>query len=222
MTKNHLVANTKGFTIIEMLVSLALFTIVATVATGALLSLIGNNQRLVGEQNAMTTLSFALDSMTREIRTGSEYRCGTSAGIQSGSFDATAVLDCANGTGLSFREGGESITKGNDNNRIAYYIDGDYYGTGIGAIMRKVGSATCPADYSATQNSGCVPLTPDNIDVDQMRFYVTDSKPLNNRSGTINMVQPTATIIIVADPVDDESDKEYTVQTTVTQRALDI
>jgi hypothetical protein len=33
--------------------------------------------RVVDEQASLTTLSFALDSMTREIRTGSEYYCDT-------------------------------------------------------------------------------------------------------------------------------------------------
>src|SRR6056297_849303 len=66
---------TAGFTLIEMIVSLALFSVVVTISVGALLVLIASNRQLQDEQAVLTNLSFALDSMTREIRTGSAYVC---------------------------------------------------------------------------------------------------------------------------------------------------
>jgi prepilin-type N-terminal cleavage/methylation domain-containing protein len=48
----------RGFTIVEMMVALALFTIVMTIATGAFLSLIGGSSQLQGEQTIMTSLKF--------------------------------------------------------------------------------------------------------------------------------------------------------------------
>ena len=66
-----------GFTLVEMIVS-RYFSIVVTTAVGAMLVLISTNQQLQSEQNVMTNLSFALDTMTREIRTGYNYYCTTS------------------------------------------------------------------------------------------------------------------------------------------------
>jgi prepilin-type N-terminal cleavage/methylation domain-containing protein len=211
MTQNSFVANSKGFTIIEMLVSLALFTIVATVATGALLTLIGNNSRVVEEQSVMTTLSFALDSMAREIRTGYSYYCGTKAAV-TGSLSDTAEKDClSGGEGLSFLETGGSITNSTNNSdpkRLAYYLEGNQ-------IKRKVESVSSAADMTSTND----------VLIEDLFFYVSDPTPLtenNTIDENDNIGQPTVTIIIKAKAANSESDKEYTVQTTVTQRSLDI
>ncbi len=73
----------RGFTLIEMIVSLGIFSIVSTMTVGSLLVLISGNQQLQGEQNAMTNLAFAIDSMTREMRTGSSYVCVGQDGYES-------------------------------------------------------------------------------------------------------------------------------------------
>ena len=64
---------TGGFTLIEMIVSLTLFSAVITIAVGAFLVLLAANKQLQEEQAVLTNLSFALDSMTREIITGTGY-----------------------------------------------------------------------------------------------------------------------------------------------------
>jgi len=196
-----------GFTIIEMLVSLALFTIVATVATGALLSLIGGNTRLVEEQTVMTSLSFALDSMTRELRTGSEYYCGTVTQVANSPVNSslTAIQDCPLGDlGISFREGGQSLT-GGGSKRIAFYHDAD-----AGTIMRRVGAST-PA-----------PLVAGEVDITGLRFFVEGTTPLMLGGLAVNSSQPTVTIVITARAKGGELDKNFSIQSTVTQRALDI
>jgi len=77
-----------GFTLIEMIVSLGLFSIVITISVGALLVLIATNEQLQAEQSVMTNLSFALDSMTREIRTGTNYYCASRPNYSSGGVEA--------------------------------------------------------------------------------------------------------------------------------------
>jgi prepilin-type N-terminal cleavage/methylation domain-containing protein len=192
----------RGFTLIEMLVSLSLFTMVAVIAVGTLLSLLGNNTQVVGDEEVMTSLSFALDSMTREIRTGSEYYCIAGATIASTSYDATQVRDCTGApSGFSFREAGESITGGADNSRIAYYLDSN-------KIIRKVGDSTYESMLSK------------DIKVTGLRFFVTGTTPLGQTS--TNIAQPTVTIVIDAQAASGTNQRPFTVETTVTQRPLDI
>ena len=62
-----------GFTLIEIMVSLAIFAIVVVVATGALLSTIDATKKAQATQTVLTNLNLALEGMTREIRTGSNY-----------------------------------------------------------------------------------------------------------------------------------------------------
>ena len=130
-----------GFTLIEMIVSLGVFSGVITIAIGALLMLVAANDQLQGEQSVMTNLSFALDSMTREIRTGTDYYCDSAAqdngnnNIFSSGVDLDDAIedsnrdpDCQGLTptghtlqGLAFKEAGDSITE----------TDGDFFGGDI-------------------------------------------------------------------------------------------
>lgn len=209
-----------GFTLIEMIVSLAVFSIVITVSVGALLVLVATNEQLQGEQSVMTNLSFALDSMTREIRTGTSYYCGSAVGFggtgnifsDSTNLDialADKVGNCSNGNslghrlqGIAFVEGGNSITDGAD--RILYYFDRD-----TGQIYRRVGGGAAQSIVSS------------GIFISDMEVFVTGSKPLSS-GGASSEEQAVATIFIEAREINDPTEKTYQIQTTVTQRTLDI
>lgn len=206
-----------GFTLIEMIVSLAVFTTVIGISVGSLLILIGSNRQLQTEQTVMTNLSFALDSMTREIRTGVHYYCESSPNTNgannifnpANNLDTIlgeTVNDCTNGRagnqslhGIAFSEGGDSITGGED--RILYYHDAD-----DGKIYRRVGDGPAQSIVSS------------GIYVTDADFYVTGSEPLSNNEETQSMV----TIFIEARDINDPTNKAYKIQTTVTQRTLDI
>ncbi len=210
--------NNAGFTLVEMLVSLALYTIVVTIAVGSLLVLIDGNRRVQGDQSVMTTLTFAMDSMTREIRTGRAYYCDTKNGNAGGSIfgsgdqdllDAFDVQDCEDGNatganfhGVSFIEGGDSITAGDL--RILYYFDqsGPEY-----RLMRRVGDQVAESIVS------------EGIVLKRVDFIVTGSEPLSTGGAD---GQPAVTIIIVASDTSSTLDKEFILQTTVTQRELDL
>ncbi len=193
-----------GFTLIEMLVALSLFTIVVTIAVGAFLSLIGASKSVQGEQSVITTLTFVLDSMTREIRTGTNYYCNTRSVLDDPTQVSTStVRDCAGGSdGLSFVEAGSSITTGGASARIAYYYDTS--SSTNKTIMRKVGNGTPQSIVS------------DGITVTNAQFFVTGSTRLGSGTDTN---QPTVTIVLEAR---DENGATTTLQTTVTQRELDI
>lgn len=189
----------KGFTLIEMLVALSLFTIVMTIVVGSLLVLIDGNRQLQGEQSVMTNLSFAMDSMTREIRTGKNYYCANSFGGSQLTPDANQ--DCmAGNNGISFIEAGGSITGATDG-RIAYYFD-----SGNKTLMRKVGDTA----QSIVSNG---------ISIDEAKFFVTGSDNFNQTS---DVNQPTVTIIIKASETGIVGEKPYILQTTITQRELDL
>jgi prepilin-type N-terminal cleavage/methylation domain-containing protein len=65
----------RGFTLIEMLVALMIFSIVVVVAMAALVKIIDANKKSQTIQNAVVNMSFTMESMTRELRTGSTYYC---------------------------------------------------------------------------------------------------------------------------------------------------
>lgn len=231
-----------GFSLVELIVSLALFSVVVTISVGALLVLIAANDQQQKEQSIMSNLSFALDSMTREMRTGTYYFCdqrpnktaggpsgpgvlisGSAGNLFRGGNNLDAILspeasrDCPSGRsdggngniqGVVFIEAGDSIT-GSTGSRILYFHE-----RGTGQIFRRVGSE----DAQSIVSSG--------VYIEEVEFFVTGSSP---ESATGDISQPTITVVVVARDTDDISSdsadpnsKKYRLQTTVTQRALDL
>lgn len=216
-----------GFTLVEMIVALAVFSVVVTIAVGALLVLIASNEQLQQEQSVMTNLSFALDSMAREIRTGTSYYCNSAMAVgtlptgekifkDGEMLDQEETLDCPNGNssghryqGISFVEGGQSITQLADT-RIVYFFNNDPSSSDRGKIFRRIEGG----DAQSIVSSG--------IYIEEAEFYVSGSTPLNPSSGLGEESQPSVTIFIKARALDDPTAKPYYIQTSITQRALDI
>jgi len=71
---NYNMSSNRGFTLIEMIVSLALFTVVAVISIGALLKIMDANRKSINLKNVTNNINFALESMTREMRVGSKYQ----------------------------------------------------------------------------------------------------------------------------------------------------
>ncbi len=63
----------RGYTLIELMVSMTIFAIVMLAATAAYLSFIAYNRQAQATAAVMNSLSFSIDSMAREIRSGTAY-----------------------------------------------------------------------------------------------------------------------------------------------------
>lgn len=188
--------NTRGFSLIEVLVSLSIFTIVITISVGSLMVLIDANERAQNTQSVMTNISYALDSMTREIRTGSDYYCGALDSLPSGS--ETTTRNCSGARNFSFNEGGQSLTENtaNDSRRIAYRLDGT-------TLVRRLGNGAWSA------------ITSPDIEVTELKFYTTGTTRGDAES-------PIVTLYLKGRAVDDGDQSEFNIQTTVVQQLLDI
>jgi len=64
-----------GFTLIEMIVAVSLFTVVIFVSIGALLTISDASRKANSIRSVMDNLNFAIESMSRSIRTGTDYAC---------------------------------------------------------------------------------------------------------------------------------------------------
>jgi prepilin-type N-terminal cleavage/methylation domain-containing protein len=78
MKKNHnssfIIHNSKGgFTLVEMLVATAVFTVVMTVTLAAILNITDIQKKISARRVVQENLNFAFDVMVREIRTGKNY-----------------------------------------------------------------------------------------------------------------------------------------------------
>ncbi len=72
---NNNFQNNKGFTLLEMIVSMGIFTIVAVIAVGSLVRISSLNRQAQSLQAATNNINYILESMSREMRVGSTYDC---------------------------------------------------------------------------------------------------------------------------------------------------
>ena len=73
MNRTH--PTNRGFTLIEIIVSLAVFIVVAVIAVGAFLKILDANKQSQALQTAMNNANFSLDSMARDLRVGEDFNC---------------------------------------------------------------------------------------------------------------------------------------------------
>lgn len=73
--KKKYLNNKKGFSLLEMLVAIGIFMTIVTIAISALISIIGANKRAQAIKNTIDTVNFVIESMSRDIRSGTGYNC---------------------------------------------------------------------------------------------------------------------------------------------------
>ena len=99
--KSARIQQKKGFTLVEIIVSLGLFAVVAVIAIGAYLRIIDANKQAQALKTAVNNANFALESISRELRVGSNYHCYNAASTLtfSGTLPASTAGDaCPLGT----------------------------------------------------------------------------------------------------------------------------
>ena len=92
--------NQRAFTLIEIIVSLGIFAIVATVALGALVKIVSANKKAQTVQAAVTNINYALDAISREMRVGRNYYCVFGPSFNTGTLsdgDYTSNTKCPTG-----------------------------------------------------------------------------------------------------------------------------
>jgi len=87
--KNKLKIN-KGFTLVEMLIAISLFVVIAFISIGAILSIFDANRRAQSSKTVVDNLNLAIENMTRTIRFGGNYYCGESS-------NTSQTSDCSSG-----------------------------------------------------------------------------------------------------------------------------
>lgn len=144
-----------GFTLVEMIVAIGLFTIVMFVATGALLSVVNLNKKAQAQQSAINNLNFVLENMARSIRTGSTYHCDISQ------LPLDAPRDCSGGASTFAYESDTS------DGPASIYVSTDQ------RVFRLHNNGTIEKSKLSGNGSDWVKLTDENIVIENLNFVVT-------------------------------------------------
>lgn len=179
ISKQKYIANNKGFTLVEILVVLGLFSSIATLSLGALFNAKSINAHLQETQSVLDNLNLSTQTITREIRFGSDFNCVLSAGAPE--YVSTARNNCAYGTDgsgsgnvLAFKPSDAT----NDDDRVAFYVN-------KGVLYKKT--------FPQTGEVSTFQITPNDIDVRSVLFYVDGAGTI-----AVDTKQPLVTMFISA------------------------
>lgn len=99
-------SGSSGFSLVEMLVSIGIFSLVMIVSVAAVVSMVNTNRYARAAKNVADNLAFAMESMSRNIKIGSSYNCGGwsgSSGTNDGTCGSISFKDFRNGTIRAYR-----------------------------------------------------------------------------------------------------------------------
>lgn len=191
--KNISKKDNSGFTLVEMMVAVALFSIVMVVSVGSLLSMINANKKSQSLQLVMSNLDFAVEDITRTMRVGTNYHCG--------SGDISEPKDCNGGSNyIAFEPTGGDPDSAND--QVVYRLNGT-----------QIEKST-----SGGVSNSFIAITAPEITIESLSFFVQGSGPASG--GDKN--QPKVLIVLSGYAGKDEKTKSnFNIQTMVSQRILD-
>ncbi len=134
-----------GFTLIETMVSVAIFVIVAMVITTVFITIVDANRKAQSIRLVMDNLNFSLDSMALRMREGTDYKCESSS--DSGTCDA-----------ISFQ------TVGSSNRKRIFY--------GLMSNSQQIGR--CVSDNPSASYGSCIlePITADQINIEDFAVNI--------------------------------------------------
>ena len=192
----------KGYSLVETLVAVALFSVVISIAIAGLALITDANRRAEAARRIIDNLDFVVEDMVRTVRQGNRYHCGLLSEyddeVAAGQNGIGNARDCIEGEYLAFEASGGDITDSSD--QVVFRFND-------GAIEKT----TDPINGTFVQVSD--PL----IEIQNLKFYVVGSLS--------NDVTPSRVILVLKAATGRENFIDRTVfniQTTITQRATDL
>ncbi len=100
----------RGYTLIELIVAMGLFALVMTLVSGAYLMMINVTRQAQSLSTGINNLSFALETMTRTVRTSTNYSCN---GLQQDCTTGGSIFSVVNtgGQTISYALSNGAITQ---------------------------------------------------------------------------------------------------------------
>jgi len=192
-----------------MLVAIGIFLSVMVIAVGSLISIIDANRRSQAIKNVVDNVTFAIETISRDMRSGTDYEC---------LFPSSPASTIING---NCKDGGTEISyKSSDGISTIYYryVSTENVVPGEGNIQECVGNGSggeCSMSNPTIWQSMTAPTSVVNIT--NATFYVLG---VGTTGGTFDSVQPR--VIITAEGVitDNKTKKQtsFNLQTTASQR----
>ncbi len=166
--------NVRGFTLIEMMVAIAVFSLVMVTAMSALLNIIDANNKARAIKTAINNVHFALENISRDVRMGTEYGCLDDNGVV-----GTCDLTYGN-SGFVYKSPKSNVAAGS----YIYYKRQEINDSGKtkGQIIKCINSDSVIKciDWKA--------VTSLEVDIQKLKFYVLKSNTVGTEKKQPRMV----------------------------------
>lgn len=191
----------RGFTLVELLIALAVFAVIATFSLGSVVAILNAGRKANSLASVMTNLDSALEVMSREVKFGTHYHC---------------VIASEQGTGPSFPLQPQNCTGNPIPASTEFAFDTS---EGVDTIYRLTGTSI---QKSIKGNNGpWIAVTAPEVVVQSLKFYVFGSAPQS--PGPADNMEPKVIIVIQGYSGTKASvQTNFVVQTMASQRSLDI
>jgi len=213
---NNIKLKEKGFTLVELIVVIAVFMLIVGVAIAILLSIIQNQRRILAQEQMLDQVSYAMEYMSKGLRMAKKDSTGSclyyvdDAYIITEHFSGYVYLFTKpigeNYTGIKF------INQSNNDACQEFYLDS----TGENGVVKELQNQV-DKDYSTA-------LTSNQFNVDYLKFGVNGNIGLaggeSHGASENDTQQPRVTVIMGFQLPEDTSQPEIKIQTTVSQRNL--
>ena len=189
----------RGYMIIETMVAVSLFIIIVMSGMNALLNANLLHQKSQSMRSVMDNLSFIMEDISKNLRTGYNYYCIT------GSDDLSNVSTRKSGQscwGVAFESAAGSTS--NPNDQWVYYIDN------FGKIFKSTQGPYVVSNF--------VQLTPDEVVINSVSSFSV----LGAESISTNQQQPFVGIKLVGSITFKNIITPFSLQTSISQRLIDV
>lgn len=198
----------KGFTIIEVMIAMAIFTVLVTVGIGAVLEATSKHNRTKNIRSIMDNLSYVMEDMSRNIRLGTDIRCVTSTNESLTVYGQTVAIDPADCFTSPHTSSNKILFRGVNGTNIAYAI----------TPPAPLSGTNPPNEIAKSTDGGLtfVYTTPPEVTIDFDKSGFTVLGALASDS-----IQPSVVIRLSGTVRYKGVDSDFSLQTTVVPRALD-
>ena len=127
ISESHIITREGGFTLVEMLVSVVIFTFVVTMATGILIVVLNANRHVHSTSMSVGFVNTVLEKMFREVSAGTSYRCDKAHQVLNGNVTKEKLSEedtCNAFEGALVFEGVDGDA-GDLDDQIIYLFDSD-------------------------------------------------------------------------------------------------
>lgn len=182
----------RGFTLVEMLVAVSVFTVVMIIAVGALLIVNDSYRKTRQLRDVMDNVNLMVELITKEIRAGNTYHCNDTIGTLSDPRDCPR----ASGGSTSF------VFNKSDGTSERYRLEG-------GQLKRL-------------QGFSWIPIHDPDVTIDSLKFYVDGAEDDLNPGSPDPYEQPRVTITVTGSVELPRLQTDFQLQTTATQRVVEL